>query len=53
MLRKYKVCDNRIVMSNDSDCSIQVYINPEIEERRYLVDELKIDEHTLNSRIRP
>lgn len=53
MLRKYKLSDNRIVMSHDSDCTIQVYINPEIEERRYLVDELKIDEHTLNSALDP
>lgn len=53
MLRTYKLNGNRIVFANDCEGDIQVYINPEVEEKRYLVDDLKIDEHTLNSALDP
>lgn len=53
MLKTYGIGNNRIVEGNGLECSIQVYVNPETEERRYLVDELKIDEHTLSSALDP
>jgi len=53
MLRTYKLNDNRIVSAENGEGDIQVYINPEIEEKRFLVEELKIDEHTLNSALDP
>ncbi len=53
MLRKYKIVDRRLVESQDDSCAISVYINPDEKEKRYLIDSLKLDEHTLNSALDP
>ena len=39
--------------NGDSDAPIWVYTAPDEAERRYLIDQLKIDEHTLNSALDP
>ncbi len=53
MLREFQICEGRIRNgSNGFDC-IQVFVNPEPEEKRFLVEDLKIDEHTLNSALDP
>jgi magnesium transporter len=53
MVRKFNLCDNRIEECPSEDAPLQFYINPTDEERRYLIDVLKIDEHTLASALDP
>lgn len=53
MLRRLKLCDSRLVESDEANGQILVYINPLEAERRDLVDRLKIDEHTLSSSLDP
>ncbi len=53
MQKWYRLSDNRLVEGEGDDCPIQLFIAPDEEERRYLVDELQIDEHTLNSALDP
>ena len=50
---KYDIIDRKLVPSNSDGCAISIYINPDEKEKRYLVDEIKIDEHTLNSALDP
>ena len=49
MLRKFTFCDGKIVETSEAACPIFVYINPDESERNYLVESLKLDEHTLHS----
>jgi magnesium transporter len=53
MLRQYKIIDNRIVANSDQDAPILVFINPDESEKRMLIDQYMIDEHTLNSSLDP
>ncbi len=53
MRKNYAIVNSKIVGTADPDCQISVFINPDEMERRYLVDELKIDEHTLSSSLDP
>ena len=55
MLKRYTLSDNRLVEQVEDACPCQVYlyVAPDEAERRYLVDELQIDEHTLNSALDP
>jgi len=53
MLRGYEIAGNKIVESEQTPSPIMVYINPEEAEKRHLVDELRIDEHTLASALDP
>ncbi|NMB81372.1 MAG: magnesium transporter CorA family protein [Ignavibacteria bacterium] len=53
MLKLYKVVDNKIIPSENGDGNIFIYINPDEKEKKYLVDEFKVDEHTLNSSLDP
>jgi magnesium transporter len=53
MLKRYELANCKVVESSDQACSILVYINPDDNEKHYLLDELKIDEHTLNSAMDP
>ncbi len=39
--------------SGEGEAAVLVYFAPDEAERRYLVDQLKIDEHTLNSALDP
>ncbi len=49
MYKGYCIQDGRIVESRDEKSTVVVYTNPDERERRYLIDELKLDEHTLGS----
>lgn len=49
MLKKFTFCEGKIVESSDKECPIYVYICPDDTERKYLIESLKIDEHTLHS----
>jgi len=53
MLRGYQVCESKIISAEEYPCPIEVFINPDADEKRYLIEELKIDEHTLNSALDP
>ncbi len=47
MLQEFNIIDKKIVGASEG--TIKVYFNPTEEEKRYLIDYFKIDEHTLNS----
>ncbi|NLI97141.1 magnesium transporter CorA family protein [bacterium] len=49
MHKSYKLLDGRIVEDKNEEDRILIYVNPDETEKRYLIDELKLDEHTLNS----
>jgi magnesium transporter len=53
MLKKYEILENKFVESTKENSPISLYINPDESEKKYLVEELKIDEHTLNSSLDP
>jgi magnesium transporter len=53
MLRQLNLVDGRLVESQTGTGTITVYITPDETERKYLIEQLKIDEHTLNSSLDP
>jgi magnesium transporter len=53
MVRKYQLVDGKIIDSQSEESPIQVYVNPGESEKKYLIEELKLDEHTLNSSLDP
>jgi magnesium transporter len=53
MLRRYQLADGRLTETTDGKGSVFVYVNPDEGERRQLVGELRLDEHTLNSALDP
>jgi magnesium transporter len=52
MLQRLCLLDGRVV-SNDNDGNIFLYVNPNEQERKYLAETLKLDEHTLASALDP
>jgi magnesium transporter len=52
MLRKYLIRDGRVALAEE-DGPIWVYTNPDEAEKRFLIDELRLDEHTLSSALDP
>ena len=53
MQKKYALREGKIVETSDEDATIFVYYSPDEAERRYLIDTLKFDEHTLGSSLDP
>ncbi len=53
MMNRYDIIQNHIVPSEQEQSPILVFVNPDENERKYLVEELKIDEHTLISALDP
>ncbi len=53
MLKRLNISDGKLVESGNGESVVSVYIAPDESEKRYLVDQLKIDEHTLNSSLDP
>ena len=53
MVRKLRISDGKVADSDDANSQIHVYVGPDETEKRYLVDVLKVDEHTLNSSLDP
>jgi magnesium transporter len=45
--------DNKLVECSGCDAAVFVYIAPDENERKYLVEQFKIDEHTLSSSLDP
>lgn len=53
MRKFFAIQDQQIVESQLETSPIQVFVNPDSDEKHYLIDVLKIDEHTLNSALDP
>ncbi len=53
MLRRLRICEGRLVEGEENDGPVLIYVAPDEAERKRLVDELRIDEHTLNSSLDP
>ena len=53
MLKRYQISEGRFCDGTAETCPIQVYINPDEAEKRHLVNDLKLDEHTLASSLDP
>ncbi|MCR4336816.1 MAG: magnesium transporter CorA family protein [Candidatus Omnitrophica bacterium] len=53
MLRGYHIIEGKLVANGAENASVLVYINPDDKEKSYLINQLQIDEHTLNSCLDP
>jgi len=53
MKRAFQIVDRLVTQSPDGNGNIVLYTNPDEQERRYLIDELMIDDHTLTSALDP
>ena len=53
MQRAYSVVERKLVEVPPGEGRLTVYVNPDREERQYLLESLKIDEHTLSSALDP
>lgn len=53
MRRDYELVEGRIVGCQDHEGQVQVFVNPDPEEKKYLINDLGVDEHTLNSSLDP
>jgi magnesium transporter len=53
MLKKLYISDGKIVEGGNGEAVVYVYSTPDESERKYLIEQLKIDEHTLNSSLDP
>jgi magnesium transporter len=53
MLRRLRISEGRLVDGDENDSPVLIYVAPDEAERRRLVDEMRIDEHTLNSSLDP
>ncbi len=53
MIKTYQCQDRKLVEVETPECPVILYLNPTDSEKRYLVDTLKLDEHTLNSALDP
>jgi magnesium transporter len=53
MLKNFRFTDGRLTECPGQPGPVQMYTNPDAEERRHLQESLKIDEHTLNSALDP
>jgi magnesium transporter len=51
MLHQMSLVDGKVVSSEGGN--VYVYVNPDEQERRHLVESLKLDEHTLTSALDP
>ncbi len=53
MQRRYDIVERRLVETQNEQSLLTVYFNPDEQEKRYLIDSLRLDEHTLNSALDP
>jgi len=53
MVKQYNIVDCKLIECVDANSSVNVYINPDAEEKRILIEQFKLDEHTLNSALDP
>lgn len=53
MIRTFEIRDSRITPCTENSANIIIYINPDDINRKTLVEQHQIDEHTLNSALDP
>jgi magnesium transporter len=53
VLKQLYITDGKVTDSGQGEAPVWVYTTPDDAERKYLVEQLKIDEHTLNSALDP
>lgn len=53
MLKEYRLSGDRVVESAGGDSPILVFINPDDNEKRSLINDYQVDEHTLASALDP
>jgi magnesium transporter len=53
MLKTLHIEKGRLIECSDNNAAVFVYIAPDENEKKYLVEHLRIDEHTLNSSLDP
>jgi len=54
MVKRYQIVDNTVVETGEGEQGqIIVYINPDEAEKKHLLEDYKLDEHTLNSTFDP
>lgn len=53
MQRRFSLIDQRLKEVQDGPAVLTIFSNPDEAEKRYLIDELKLDEHTLASALDP
>jgi magnesium transporter len=53
MRKQYDIVDRRVVEATDGHAPIAVFVSPDEAERRHLIDELRLDEHTFASALDP
>jgi magnesium transporter len=53
MTKNYRILDGRLVEAAAADANVTLYVTPDEGERRVLLNDLKIDEHTLTSALDP
>ncbi len=53
MLKKYMVVDGKLTETQEEDALLLIFINPDESEKKHLIDDLKLDEHTLGSALDP
>ena len=53
MLKKYKIAESKLVENGLVEAPVSLYVNPDEAEKKFLVESLQIDEHTLHSALDP
>ena len=53
MQKRFQIINHTLVETDAEQAPITLYVNPDDVEKRYLIDTLKIDEHTLASTLDP
>lgn len=53
MLTRLQIINGKLVEASEADGAVLLYAGPTEAEKRYLVDSLKLDEHTLTSALDP
>ena len=53
MLTQLYIKDGKLTETGEGDAPVQVYVAPDEAERKYLIEQRKIDEHTLSSALDP
>lgn len=53
MLKKYNVVGGKLAETQEEEALLFIFINPDEGEKKHLIDDLKLDEHTLGSALDP
>jgi magnesium transporter len=53
MTKNYRILEGKLCESSSWESNVCLYVNPDESERKVLVNDLKIDEHTLSSALDP